>query len=257
MIRLLVAGSSATALAERPSSSAFIDYHDRRDRRLVVGSTMIGRIVVCVVFVACSATASAERSLYRATASADRPLYRATVLAEHPASSPLIDNDRVAVWDVTAADPNGPRPRGDSVWISLVDLGKAVVKPKGTTADVSGLGGRAIVIDLKDARAQPIENKSGYPLAFPRPGVKKLLENDRVIVWDYAWTSGVPTPMHFHDKDVVVTYVETGALKSTTADGQASANEFKFGDVRFNQRNRVHTELLVSGKARAIITELK
>jgi hypothetical protein len=33
----------------------------------------------------------------------------------------------------------------------------------------------------------PIENKSGYPLGFPRPGSKKLLENARVIVWDYTW----------------------------------------------------------------------
>ena len=183
------------------------------------------------------------------TASAVRPLTAA--------ASPIIDNDRVTVWDVTAADPNAPRARGDSVWISLVAPGKAVFKAKGAIADASGIGGRGVVIDLKDARVAPLENKSGYPLAFPRPGVKKLLENDRVIVWDYTWTPGVATPMHFHDKDVVVTYVETGALRSTTVDGQSTPNEFKFGDVRFNKRDRVHTELLVSGKARAIITELK
>jgi hypothetical protein len=38
------------------------------------------------------------------------------------------------------------------------------------------------------------------PPAFPRPGVKKILENERVIVWDCTWTPGVATPMHFHDK---------------------------------------------------------
>ena len=32
---------------------------------------------------------------------------------------PLIDNERVTVWDVTAADPNGPRVEGDSVWVSV------------------------------------------------------------------------------------------------------------------------------------------
>jgi hypothetical protein len=173
------------------------------------------------------------------------------------AGTPIVDNERVTVWDVTAGDPNAPRPRGDSVWVSLVNLGKAIVKPKGAAVDVASLGGRSIVIDLKDTRVPPLPNRSGYPNAFPRPGVKKLVETDRVIVWDYTWTPAVPTPMHFHDKDVVVTYVETGALKSTTADGQSTANEFKFGDVRFNRRDRVHTELLVSAKARAIITELK
>ena len=43
--------------------------------------------------------------------------------------------------------------------------------------------------------------------------MKKLLENARVIVWDYTWTPGVATPMHFHDKDVVVYYQEDGDLQ--------------------------------------------
>lgn len=113
------------------------------------------------------------------------------------------------------------------------------------------------MIDLKDHPVPPIENTSGYPLAFPRPGVKKLLENDRVIVWDYTWTPGVPTPMHFHDKDVVVLFLEEGDLKSTTPDGQSAVSAYTRGTIRFNTRNRIHTESLVKGKQRAIITELK
>jgi len=213
--------------------------------------TKLAVSVAIVVAVVCSATALAEPN-HAAKAFAER-----IAASVAPASAPIIDNDRVTVWDVTAADPNGPHPQGDTVWISLVDVGKAVFRTAGARADAAYVGGRAILIALKDKRVEPLVNKSGYPNAFPRPGVKKLLENDRVIVWDYTWTPGVPTPMHFHDKDVVVTYVETGVLKSTTADGQSSANDFKFGDVRFNLRDRVHTELLVGGKARAIITELK
>jgi len=186
-------------------------------------------------------------------------VYGTSALGEPaPMASPaLIDNDRVTVWDVTAADPNAPRPQGDTVWISLSRVGEATFKTKGERFDASSLGGRAILIDLKDKSVPPLANRSGYPNAFPRPGVKKILENDRVIVWDYSWTPNVPTPMHFHDKDVVVTYVETGALKSTTPDGQSTANEFSSGAVRFNTRNRVHTEVLTTPKARAIITELK
>jgi hypothetical protein len=173
------------------------------------------------------------------------------------AKPPLIDNDRVTVWDVTAADPNTPHPRGEAEWISLSRPGEAVFKAKGARGDAAALGGRAIVIDLKDKTVAPLANRSGYPNAFPRPGVKKVLENARVIVWDYAWMPNVPTPMHFHDKDVVVTYVETGAVKSTTPDGQSTSNEFSFGTVRFNPRDRTHSEVLASAKARAIITELK
>ena len=34
-------------------------------------------------------------------------------------------------------------------------------------------------------------------------------------------------------------------------------NQSRFGDVRFSTRNRTHSEILVSGKAHAVITELK
>ena len=165
------------------------------------------------------------------------------------ALKPAIDNERVSVWDVS--DSAGARP-GDAVVISFA--GEAQFVPKGTMPKISG---RSLVIDLKDHPVPPIENKTGYPLGFPRPGSKKLLENERVIVWDYTWQPDVPTPMHFHDKDVVVWFLEDGDLKSTTPDGQSTVNQYTAGTVRFNTRNRTHTETLVKGKQRAIITELK
>jgi hypothetical protein len=63
--------------------------------------------------------------------------------------------------------------------------------------------------------------------------------------------------MHFHDKDVVVVYMEDTALKSTTPDGKGVVNEYVFGQTRFNLRDRSHTELLVRGTGSAVMTELK
>jgi hypothetical protein len=165
------------------------------------------------------------------------------------ASKPVIENDRVAVWDL--AETPAARPL-DAVVVSL--SGGASFVPRNTTPKITG---RSIVIDLKDHPVAPIANASGYPLAFPRPGSKKILENARVIVWDYTWTPGVATPMHFHDKDVVVVYLEDGDLKSTTPDGKETVNSYQFGTLKFNARDRVHTETLVRGKQHAIITELK
>ncbi len=132
--------------------------------------------------------------------------------------------------------------------------GSAAFLPKGMPPKITG---RSMVIDLKDHPVPPIGNTTSYPLAFPRPGAKKLLENARVIVWDYTWVPDVATPMHFHDKDVVVVFLDDGDLKSTTPDGQAVVVPATSGTVRFNLRNRTHTETLVRGKQRAIITELK
>jgi hypothetical protein len=172
-----------------------------------------------------------------------------TEAGSQTALKPIIENDRVVVWDVK---DTAPAQALDAVVVSL--SGSAVFLPKGT---VPRIAGRSIVIDLKDHPVAPIENTSGYPLAFPRPGVKKILENERVVVWDCTWTLGVATPMHFHDKDVVALLLEDGDLKSTTLDGLTGVNSYTFGTVRFNLRNRTHTETLVRGKQRAIFTELK
>jgi hypothetical protein len=161
---------------------------------------------------------------------------------------PVVDNDRVIVWDVTSANA---QPL-DAVIVSL--KGEAAFLPKGTTPKISG---RSFMIDLKDHPGPKYTNTSTYPLAFPRPGSKKILENDRVIVWDYTWTPNEPTPMHFHDKDVVVVFLNDGDLTSTTPDGKATLNQYKPGNVRFNLGGRTHTETLVRGQQRAIITELK
>jgi hypothetical protein len=160
---------------------------------------------------------------------------------------PVIENERVVVWQ-------GQSPPGalqyDTVAVSL--QGKVTFAKAG-----SGAVKQKVVIGLKPLKVEPLANPTKYPLAMDRPGAMKLLENDRVIVWDYRWTPGKPTPMHFHNKDVVVTYLEDGDLKSTTDKGEVTTNQYKAGMIKFNLRNRTHTEELVKGTQRAIIVELK
>jgi len=192
----------------------------------------------------------------------------------------IVDNERVTVWDVIWPSGHGaaqPRP-ADTVTVALNDGPIRVVDITGTEKtitrnigdvqfEVRGEGHREesigaavphdVLIELKDAKVPPLANTSGYPNAFPRPGSRKVLENHRIVCWDYTWTPGVATPMHFHDKDVVVVYLETGVLASTTPDKQVVNNPHYFGFTKFNGRDRSHTETLIQGKGRAIIVELK
>jgi len=177
---------------------------------------------------------------------------------------PILDNSRVTVWDFTwtrGVPEVMERTTSNAIWVSVAPVaGEAVYWPKGAlrrAVPASATPARSIVIPLKDSGPATIENKSAYPNAFPRPGIKKVLENDRVIIWDYTWTTGQPTPMHFHDKDTVVVYLKNGALKSTTLDGKFVVNPLTVGRTTFNARDRIHTETLVEGESRAIITELK
>ena len=164
----------------------------------------------------------------------------------------VVDNEHVKVRDTAVPLPPSPH---DFIVVSLSRKGTAEF---GRQGDIPGKSGsRTIVIELKDLPVGPLANQTGYPLAFPRPHAKKLLENGKVNVWDYVWHAGESTPMHFHDKDAVVVFEATGAIKATTPDGKSAVSEIKFGDVRFNLRGRTHTEILAHGEARAVITELK
>lgn len=175
------------------------------------------------------------------------------------APAPLIDNERVTVWETNG----GPAQRHslvDEVEIVIArDQGTAFFLPKGKGGfpTASFRPEKTIEIALKDHTVAPLANKSGYPNAFPRPGVKKLIDNARVIVWEYTWKPGEPTPMHFHDKDVVVVYTDDGDLQSTTPDGKKVVNKYTFGMAKFNARDRMHTELLVNGHEHAVMMELK
>jgi hypothetical protein len=181
-------------------------------------------------------------------------------------AKPVIDNERVTVWDVTSTKGQTNPARGHDrdvvvMWIAGGKVGQAFFSARsdGRTEEGVADGGapRSLLIELKDHPVPPLENKTGYPLAFPRPHVKKLLENDRVIVWSYRWNPGEPTPMHFHDKDVVVVYLEDTALTSTTPEGAKTLNQYKAYDIRFNKRDRTHTELLERGTGSAMMMELK
>ena len=175
---------------------------------------------------------------------------------------PAIDNERVTVWDVTwikgATYPAAPDRDAVVMQLTGPHARTASFIAKGSERDKQGeIGARWLIIELKDHPVPPLENKTAYPLAFPRPHVKNLLENDRVIVWSYRWNPGEPTPMHFHDKDVVVVYLEDTALTSTKPDGSKTLNEYKAFDIRFNKRDRVHTEQLERGTGSAMMMELK
>lgn len=204
-----------------------------------------------------------------------------SVVFQGVATRPVVDNDVFTVLEVTW--PAGYRNSmhemaSDTLLIYLSNGTMRLNSPDGATRSITVNPGyaqfeakgnsyaeentssapiRAIVVHLKEHRDPPLPNTSGYPNAFPRPGVKNILENDRVVVWDYTWKTGEPTPLHFHDKYVVVVYLEDGALRSTTLDGNSVVNEISFGLTTANPRARLHTEELVRGKARAVIMELK
>jgi len=161
----------------------------------------------------------------------------------------LITNPRVGVTDGT---DTGTRSH-DAVVVDLKSGSARFVK---TGAPLLAKE-RSIIIELLAPPVGPLANTTGLPDAFDRPGIEKLLDNDRVTVWRYTWQPHKKTQRHFHANDVVVVHLAEGVLASTTPDGKTAMNANSYGLTKFNPRGRIHEEELVKGKASAIIVELK
>jgi hypothetical protein len=205
--------------------------------------------------------------------------YQSPSPANRDSSNPLVSNERVTVTDVTwvAGQPSSRGARTeDTVTVYLKGGTLKTMKNGGTTTtlhptssvtfaakgddesqEAVGADVRAIVIRLHDGTVPPLPNTSDNPEAFPRTGSRKLLENGRVIVWEYTFMAGSPTPLHFHSRDVVTVYTDDGAVKSTTLDGESVVDEHHPGEAKFNPRNRIHTEELARGAVHLIAVELK
>lgn len=171
------------------------------------------------------------------------------VLAVLFALTSIVINARVAVSDGT---DTGTRTH-DAVVVNLKTSSARFIKAGVPLAAAE----RSIIVELLAPPIGPLPNTSGVADAFDRPGIEKLLDNERVTVWRYTWQPGKRTPMHFHANDAVAIFTADGVLASFTPDGKTVMNPNSFGFVKFSPRDRVHQEELVKGKASAVIVELK
>jgi hypothetical protein len=204
----------------------------------------------------------------------------ATPILAEDEPQPLFDNPEVVVLDLhlamgQATPPSsatfdtvilyasGGEVRSEAAKGSATterhSFGDAVFIPRGKGVREVATGTEPLHLVVVTLKAPPsrVANPGGLPLAFPRPGAIKRLENERVVVWNYAWRKNAPTPMHFHDKDVVLAYRYDATIRSTALNGMFVDNTYKAGEVRFNKADRVHSELLLTGRQSAVMMELK
>ncbi len=80
-----------------------------------------------------------------------------------------------------------------------------------------------------------------YPLPFERPGTTKLLENDRVIVWDISWLKQA-YPTHRHIYDFAGVYYTSGDRIIVSPEGVRTPNSSVAWDTFFLRRGLTHSE---------------
>jgi quercetin dioxygenase-like cupin family protein len=197
------------------------------------------------------------------------------------AAQKLFENERVAVWDVTwpkglpsamhqhPVDQLSITLRGGSVRVTRLggapavsesQPGKVVFTPQGTIhmeEGVSEIPQRKIMLQLKSL-GPPVTAASGVPGAFPREGAVKLLENDRVIAWDFTWKPGQNIGPHENLRESVMVFLEGGTIRSISDQNGSKDAAVRAGEVMYSiHGGDARTEEAIQGSPRAIVVELK
>jgi len=99
---------------------------------------------------------------------------------------------------------------------------------------------------------------ANLPPPYPRPGAVKILDNDRVQVWNIAWLKDQPTALHRHIYDLVGVYYEPGDRTIISPEGAKRAVSTKAWDIAFQRTGLTHIEEGVSdAPLRAVFVEMK
>jgi hypothetical protein len=101
-----------------------------------------------------------------------------------------------------------------------------------------------------------------YPHAYPREGVTKLFENQRITIWEVVWKKGVKQPYHRHRYDMAGVYLRYGPIAVTALDGSVRyPARYEVPRPYFQRKDITHKEEAAGGpedpEQLAIMIDLK
>ena len=117
---------------------------------------------------------------------------------------------------------------------------------------------RSIATVLLSLLLQTAAPPASLPPAYPRVGAIKILDNDRVQVWNIAWLKGQPSPLHRHIYDLVGVYYEPGDRMIISPEGARRPVTTKAWDIAFQRTGVTHIEEGTSeAPLRSVFVEMK
>ena len=179
----------------------------------------------------------------------------------------VMSNDWISAWEVTWP-VNAPTPmhrhRFDYLGVELEASQTRLTAPDGGSRDIELEGGllwfleegtthaetgltqnperHAIIIDLRGAVPQRVENNSGLSTG-PMDRVQEPdLDNERVSMWSVTWSPDRPEPLRFLERPVAIMFKGQGTIEWTDAEGSRRTESYRAGQV----------ELLSAGRATGI-----
>jgi hypothetical protein len=198
-----------------------------------------------------------------------------------PGATLLVENDRGAAYNVVyPKDQSTPFHRHRYFFAGL-DLITATIKvtqldgsfglhpviknhmwylPKGLThqeMSTTEPGRHTVVIDIKDKSVPEAANTTNLPTDQYATYQDKVVDNERVTIWDCAWSPGADDVSSFDSRDVFLAFAEGGDFSIATPGQAAKIQHYNAGQAIFLRGGQARTIGSAGGTIHAMLVELK
>ena len=215
------------------------------------------------------------------------PLAQAQPASEYPPAWPrsgsttLIENDRGAAYNVTYyKDRPSPLHQHRYPFVGL-DLDTAAIQviepdgtahvfpvikngmwflPKGTPhqeMSITDPPRHIVAIDIKEKTIPEAKNTTDLPANGYASYQRKVLDNDRVTLWDCAWAPGVKGVASFNSRDMFLAFAEGGDFSIGTGQEPAKVQHYEAGQAIFLPGGQVRAFSALQGTVHVMLVEIK
>jgi len=200
---------------------------------------------------------------------------------DRPGATRLIDNDRGAAYHVVyqkdvpspthlhryffagldlntatqkVTDINGTARLGTIIKDNMWYLPKGLLHTEVSTTDPAR---DMVVVDIKEKSVPEAVNNTSYPVQKFADYQRKVVENDKAIIWDCGWPSKGEGITGFYGRDVFIAIAEGGDLSIEIPGQAAKVQHLDRAQALFLPAGQARTLKSVNGTIHAMLVELK
>ena len=198
-----------------------------------------------------------------------------------PGATLLVENDRGAAYNVEYPKDQPTPMHRHRYFFAGLDLNTATIKvtqPDGKFAlhpviknrmwflprdlthqemSTTDPGRHTVVIDIKDKHIPPAANTTGLPEGKYADYQSKVVDNERVTIWDCAWSPAAEGISGFDGRDMFLAFAQGGDF-SIAAPGQpAKVQHVETGQAIFLPGGQARTFASAGGTIHAMLVEVK
>jgi hypothetical protein len=198
-----------------------------------------------------------------------------------PGASLLVENDRGAAYNVVYPRDRPTPFHRHRYFFAGLDLNTATIQvtqldgksglhpviknhmwylPKGLAhqeMSTTDPGRHTVVIDIKDKSVPEAVNGTGFPVNMYASYQSKVVDNDRVIIWDCAWSPGANGITAFDSRDMFLAFAEGGDLSIATPGQPAKVQHYDAGQAIFLSGGRARTIGSAKDTIHVMLVEVK